>query len=309
MFRRGYLGVDGFFLLSGLLLAHAHPALGASRAELRRFWTRRLARIYPVHLAVLGLFALLLAAGAALGYSPRDPDRFEGRELALSLLLLHGWGFSARWAWNYPSWSISTEWLGYLLFPAAWLCVRRLPASLALALAAACLATLFAVQRGQGVGLNLTYGGPLERFAPEFVAGMAAARLAPAIRAPGRAVVLAGAAWLAAGLAWGSDAWAVPGLLLALTGLLVNALQGRGPLLAWAPGAVRLGELSYAFYMSFALVETVQALLWRILRLAPPERPAAYAAVATVATLALAALLRRFVELPGLRLASRRASV
>ena len=34
---RGYLGVDGFFVLSGLILAHAHPATGTPW----RFWARR----------------------------------------------------------------------------------------------------------------------------------------------------------------------------------------------------------------------------------------------------------------------------
>lgn len=306
---RGYLGVDGFFLLSGMLLAHVHPALGTDRDGVAGFWAKRLARIYPVHLATIALMGLLLAGAALAGVEPRDPARFGGRELVLNLLLLHGWGLSARWAWNYPSWSVSSEWFGYLLFPFAWRAMRGTGPAAAAAVACAALALLFLVQRG--TGLNLTYQGALWRLAPEFAAGMAAARLAPVLarRASGRLVAAAGLAWSVASLAAFSDAWVVPGLLLCLGGLLIAAIQGRAPLLARAPGLIEAGELSYAFYMSFAVVETVQALVWRRLAMAPADDPLAYVAFATLATLALAMLLRRFVERPGLRLATRLASV
>src|ERR1700733_7418162 len=57
---RGYLGVDGFFLLSGLILARTHRefsprAPGRFGPKAWRFFSRRLARIYPVHAATLCL--------------------------------------------------------------------------------------------------------------------------------------------------------------------------------------------------------------------------------------------------------------
>ncbi len=125
--RRGYLGVDGFFVLSGMVLAHAHPALEPRLAEALRFWGKRLLRIYPVHLATVSLLLMVVLVGWAMGLPPRDPGRFAPGELVRHLLLVHGWGFSARWAWNYPSWSISTELAGYLAFPLLWFCVRRVP--------------------------------------------------------------------------------------------------------------------------------------------------------------------------------------
>lgn len=122
--RRGYLGVDGFFVLSGSVLALAHPELVPAWPQLREFWLKRLRRIYPVHLAMIVLLIVLLGGGALAHVYPRNPDRFGLGELARHLLLVHGWGASDRWAWNYPSWSISTEWAGYLAFPMLWLFIR-----------------------------------------------------------------------------------------------------------------------------------------------------------------------------------------
>lgn len=298
---RGYLAVDGFFLLSGMVLAHAHPRLGVRAPDIARFWARRLLRIYPVHLAIIGLFVGLIVASAAGGLLPRDPDRFSVHELLLNLLLLHGWGFSDRWAWNYPSWSISTEWFGYLAFPAAWWVVRKLPRAACAALVVACLAALFAIERRYGIGLNLTYTGAIGRLVPEFIAGMAAARLASWISLCARICALAGIVGTILLQGTAPDAAVVPFLLIALTGLLA----APRPMLARIPGLIAAGELSYAFYMSFAVVETAQAVLWRHLSETPANRPLAYIAIATLGTLALAIALRALVERPALRLGKR----
>jgi peptidoglycan/LPS O-acetylase OafA/YrhL len=314
--QRGYLGVDGFFVLSGLVLAHAHPALTCGAADMGRFWAKRLLRIYPVHLAMLGLLALMLAAGFAAGLAPRDPGRFGLGELARHLLLVQGWGLSNRWAWNYPSWSISTEWAGYLAFPLLWLALRRMSPGACLAGVAAMLGVLAMVDiRAEAVGLNLTYEGALSRFFPEFIAGMAALRIADLAerRVNGPMLACAGAC-LAICALWLAQDWAVVAALwLVLAGMLLTARQGRGAALARIPGMLWLGGVSYAFYMSFAVVETGQALVWRRLGLAPADWPLVYVAETTALTLALATLAWWFVERPALRLgrhlAARRPGV
>ena len=194
LLRRGYLGVDAFFVLSGLVLAQAYPMLGWRWREIQRFWLRRLARIYPVHLAMILLLAALALAGWAVGLRPREPVRFGLDELWRNLLLIHRWGLSDRWAWNYPSWSISTEWAGYLAFPLLWAITRRLPVHLVCFLPVGMLLALLAAETAAGgTGLNLSYRGALSRFLPEFIAGMAAVRLASASIAlpPGRFIALA----------------------------------------------------------------------------------------------------------------------
>jgi peptidoglycan/LPS O-acetylase OafA/YrhL len=302
--RRGYLGVDGFFILSGLILAHVHPHLGLSWPDVRGFWARRLLRIYPVHLAVIFLLLLLLAAGVSAGLTPRDPARFGVDELLRNLLLVHGWGLSDRWAWNYPSWSISTEWAGYLAFPLLWAAMRRLSAVQAAMLLPVLLAALVAAEwGGGGMRLNMAYSGALGRFFPEFLAGMALSRAAPLLGGlvTGKIFLAVVAAWTMAATFGPSDAVVVAGLFLVLAGLFLNARSGGSPVLARLPGLIFLGTISYAFYMSFAAVEMAQAVLWRQLATAPADHPLFFSLLTTALTLALAVLLWRGVERPAQR--------
>jgi peptidoglycan/LPS O-acetylase OafA/YrhL len=302
---RGYLGVDAFFVLSGLVLAHAHPGLQSSVGATWRFWTRRFLRIYPVHLVTILLLAAVAIGGAVLHLPPRDPGRFGRGELARHLLLVHGWGFSDRWAWNYPSWSVSTEWAGYLAFPLLWFLLRRASRGVCAAVLIAMVALLASVDMAEGpTGLNLSFHGALARFFPEFVAGMALARVAEGVpgRLRGGAVAAAGLAAALAALHLGRDWMVVGGIVLTLAGLLLAARQGRTAILARMPGLRTLGEVSFAFYMCFAIVETVQAFAWRRLGVAPADRQWLFVALSTLATLALALALRAWVERPALRL-------
>ncbi len=55
VFSRGYLAVDGFFVLSGFILCHVYATSfsSVSLSQYRTFLVARLARIYPVHLFML----------------------------------------------------------------------------------------------------------------------------------------------------------------------------------------------------------------------------------------------------------------
>ena len=111
----GYFGVDVFFILSGFIISYIHIDDFLSWADLkkntRRFLTLRLFRIYPLHLITL---LLLIAFPVAAYYDPGSPTAVDFIE---NLLMVHAWGFPVVMCWNIPSWSISTEWLLYLLFP------------------------------------------------------------------------------------------------------------------------------------------------------------------------------------------------
>jgi peptidoglycan/LPS O-acetylase OafA/YrhL len=315
--RRGYLGVDGFFILSGFVLAYAHPTMGFSPPELWGFWRRRLARIYPVHVATICLLVLLLAVGWMAGQIPRDPARFSPIALAGNLLLVHGWGETVVGTWNYPSWTISTEWAGYLAFPLLWFVVRRLrTGALFVVLAAALAALAWAEAEGGIMRLNLTYRAGFARFVPEFVAGMALARLIPVLVAELAgwrslsALVGIGLAIVALVASGRTDTSMVLVLFAVLAGFAVRAGQGGAPILARMPGFVYLGTISYSFYMSFAVVEMIQAVAWRRLAIPPADHPLAFALSTVAATFALAWMLLKCVEQPGhrrLRLAARPA--
>jgi peptidoglycan/LPS O-acetylase OafA/YrhL len=298
--HRGYLGVDGFFVLSGFVLAYGEPprALG----EVPRFWARRVLRIYPVHLATIALFAILLGAAAVAGVTPNDPSRFGVGALAQHLLLLHGWGWAENWAWNYPSWSISSEWAGYLAFPLLLALLLRLPAAAVGLAIAGGVVVLALLERSSPTGLNVSLQGPLWRFLPEFVAGIALCRGARSGAFEGRRTILAGAAIaLPVAVVWLPDTAVVVALALLVLGLAVSGLGGVR-LLDRVPGLRVLGGLSYAFYMSFAVSEMLLAAALRAAGLAPPDRPVLYVVAMTALTMALATALSFAVERPALRL-------
>ena len=117
-FAHGYLAVDLFFVLSGFVLwwnyGPAFVAEGTRAAP--RFLARRIARIFPLHLAILAAMALFALALLASG---RDPGPHYGfAALPAHALLVQNWGFTADLRWNDPAWSISTEWAAYLLLAA-----------------------------------------------------------------------------------------------------------------------------------------------------------------------------------------------
>lgn len=114
---KGYLAVDLFFVLSGFVIwyNYAGRIQGGGWGETKAFLWRRFARVWPLHGAVLGAFALF---ALLLGVTGRDASGYPWAELPLHLLLVQNWGFLPELAWNHPAWSISTELAAYLLFPA-----------------------------------------------------------------------------------------------------------------------------------------------------------------------------------------------
>ena len=120
---KGYLAVDLFFMLSGFVMwLNYGPRLRAQGlAGAPAFWWRRLARIWPLHAAVLGalvVFALVLLV------TGRDMANYPLAQLPLHVLLVQNWGLTPDLTWNHPAWSISAELGAYLLFPLAVAAVR-----------------------------------------------------------------------------------------------------------------------------------------------------------------------------------------
>lgn len=126
--QRGFVFVDLFFVLSGLVIAHVYAQrdIGQSLTSYRRFLGHRLARIYPLHLAVLSVLMLPTLSRLLNGASP-----WAGNNTPLSLvselLLLDSIGLHDSLTWNEVSWSISAEWFAYLLSPPILLLARRGP--------------------------------------------------------------------------------------------------------------------------------------------------------------------------------------
>lgn len=117
--RVGSLGVDLFFTLSGFILTYTYlnklgPALKARQAG--HFLWLRLARIYPVHFVMLNVAGLVVIASGFLGQQV-EKSWLNPASYLKQLLLIQEWGPNPSRGWNFVAWSLSMEWLAYLLMP------------------------------------------------------------------------------------------------------------------------------------------------------------------------------------------------
>ncbi len=259
----GYTAVSFFFVLSGFVLALAYLQSNAS-VDTRRFLTARFARIYPA------LFAcLLLDLPHFLYYEIRLqhdslPHILTGA--AISFTALEAW-FPRIAGIDGPSWSISVEFLFYLVFPflapPLWRMRSRLlwPTAAAFYLAGNFL--VYVVYRAYGDSFALSYQ-PFTHLA-EFLLGICTARLylsstkSPRLSAICRrfgtpAALLAAAAFLAIPAL--SLRIPVPylqhALLVPIYSVLILAFASGSPLIAKLfsrNGFVLLGEASFALYL------------------------------------------------------------
>ena len=303
----GYLGVDGFFLLSGFALWLGYGSRPpADAAGVKRFLVRRLAKIWPLHaLALLALAAIILAAQAG-GAAIRDPERFRAVDFVLQLLLVNAWETTSRHAWNYPSWALSVEWAGYLAFPAVLLSLLRLRTAFLFPLAAAAVAGLFWLAAGEaGVGLNHTLHLGLVRFGLEFVLGLALGRLATEGLLP-RGAVLAATSAVPLGLGLRLDALTVLGLAAAIVALWQRPAADTGPARRRPDLMLRLGEASFGVYLCWVFIEIALVGVLRVVDPGPAARVLLMGA-AFAANLAAGWLAWRLVEVPAHRWIMERA--
>jgi len=119
--RVGRLGVDLFFALSGFILTHTYLTKLGPRITwpgARHFLWLRLARIYPVHFVMLNVAGLAVLAQQKFGSSVAGSrDWLNAKDYLKQVLLIHEWGPDPQRGWNFPAWSLSMEWLAYLVFP------------------------------------------------------------------------------------------------------------------------------------------------------------------------------------------------
>jgi peptidoglycan/LPS O-acetylase OafA/YrhL len=107
-------GVSFFFVLSGFILAYNYPVM-ATWADIGKFFKARIARIWPAHIAAIGLM-ILLSINMNIDGLSREKAVFVGFVnifLLQSIVPLREVFFS----FNPVSWSISTEMFFYFAFP------------------------------------------------------------------------------------------------------------------------------------------------------------------------------------------------
>ncbi|MEU0335135.1 acyltransferase [Streptomyces sp. NPDC006193] len=303
-FGSGATGVSFFFVLSGFVLTwSARP-----RDRVLAFWRRRAARIYPVHLVTL---AVAFVMACTLTHQGRPTVK----QALANALLLHSWWRPWWQTLNPVSWSLACEAFFYAAFPLLFLVLRRLGVrgSTALGGLAVAAVVVLAWADAHHWWTRSIYSFPAARL-PEFVLGAIAARLVllGRWRGPGLEASLALAIigyFLVPQVTPGYSATVctIAGFALLIPAAAVADLRGL-PSLWRHRRTVRLGELSFAFYMIHLLV----------LRAAAPllgARPhygavaglAVTAAVFTV-SLALSWALYEGVERPARRLLLRSRS-
>jgi len=124
---RGWLGVDLFFILSGFIISYCYfdKMTNFTKEQAKIFWIKRFARVYPTHLFVLLLFVMVIGGATSLGLFTDTQDKYTFAKLIPQVLLLNGIGMFDHQGWNLPSWSVSSEFLAYLVFPIIPLILKR----------------------------------------------------------------------------------------------------------------------------------------------------------------------------------------
>ncbi|WP_225768481.1 acyltransferase [Inquilinus sp. Marseille-Q2685] len=309
---KSYLFVDLFFSLSGFILMHVYGrgfADGPSRATLGPFLRARLARLYPLHLVLLGGFVLLELVKLAVDRT--GLDAFGGSHtlatLPGSLLLLNAAGLYDTITWNGPSWSISAEWIVGLAFPLLVPVVARLRPSGLLLLYVTTLAGFALLSAGPQHDLDLTSDWGVPRCFLGFVGGMILYRVwqdgAPEWMATDIAALATAAGIVLAMHLNMRGVFVVP-----LFGLLILCLAQNTARVGRALGTrpmIFLGEISYAVYLAQILLLDSVHLGWR-LATGHDLQEAGFSALQSLGVIALmvaallplSILLHRRVEVP-----------
>ncbi len=273
----GYLGVDLFFILSGFVIWHAHgPEMAhPTLRKFVRFICLRAARLYPVYLFTLAIFAGMVWLLPALGFQVVRSGDYPLKHFILSILLVQTWGLTRELTWNFPSWSVSAEWFCYLLFPVAAVIGARLGRG---AIVAGILLLLMAVTTAYLTSFDLTMnqaigGRALVRATTEFALGCLLRALQDRARTeawPWTAITVAVAAvWVASFYTpLPVEVVAIP---LFATLVLAGSVHGNvvSRVLSWRP-FMAIGGASYSLYLMQAPVEKAATDLEQFLS---PSRP------------------------------------
>ncbi|MFT3997872.1 MAG: acyltransferase [Asticcacaulis sp.] len=301
--RHGYISVDLFFVLSGFVMAMTYGKLfdGAFQwPSFRKFILMRVARVWPLFALMTILTALLIPT--VLGKRYYYEDVLHG--LIPNLTMTQAWGLANSIV--RPSWSISTEWAAYLVFPLLVMAGLKGTWRRALLWGALAVGALALVAYGPlWFGQTARRSGPLDiaasyaagtmlRCLLSFFIGMVAYRFRALV--PSRAAVLILCAALLL-IAWRpSDV-----LLVGLFALLIMSLSNdEGPVaavLSWKPVYLS-GVWSYAIYLIHDVV------LFGVFRTLPkygltlPGERAHWLMAAIAFTVALSALAHYGFEKP-----------
>lgn len=303
------LFVDMFFILSGFVISYSYPATSTGLRSYVRFLVRRIARIYPLHLLTLLIFAVLALVGIS-----GPTSHASWLDFLHNLLLVQAWGVTDHLSFNSPAWSISAELFCYVLFPLFMLLAGRVSPLMLAIIVALCYGILAHAhlpiwqERSQMYGATFDFG--MLRALPSFLNGILLTVLfglsSDYRRKP---VAFAGIA-LFAGSVLILNLYAKPDLAIILFSLAILVTATGESAFARFPGSDwlgRLGNTSYAIYM---VHEVLLILLfkpaWHYFGLQPSMFPV-FALVCCIILTVVADVTYHYVENPARKLINRLA--
>jgi peptidoglycan/LPS O-acetylase OafA/YrhL len=332
----GAQGVDLFFILSGFVLTWNYlDRMGRSwstRETLHFLWLR-LARVWPVYLVTMHLAALLVILSLHVGHVPLpEASDLTAVSYIRQVLLVQLWfePFFDGTSWDGPAWSISAEWLAYLLFGGLALVIFRMK----LATRARTLMWLAVAASLPPVVMLLASGhfytpwSWLPRIVTQFAAGALACAAVRRLRLTDRGRHIAG--WLSllllaavVGVLYWFNAHPISGVVendssgvvdVLFVPLVITLAVGLGslPRLLSTRVMVYGGQISFCLYMVHELVHTTWGWAVEQFQLTPWESdsPWKWNVLGLFAiALALSSLLYHAVEEPARRWMRRMVDV
>jgi len=122
LLNAGAQGVDLFFILSGFVLTWNYlDRMGprwSAKATVHFLWLR-LSRVWPVYLVTMHIAGLWILFTLYVGTHPSSElEKFTAISYLRQLVMVQLWfePFFDGTSWDGPAWSISAEWLAYLVF-------------------------------------------------------------------------------------------------------------------------------------------------------------------------------------------------
>lgn len=119
--KAGGIGVSFFFVLSGFLLYIRYGNVfenNLSKAQILKFYKSRFFRIYPAYfLGLLLVTVIHYVASTTITPNPLSNIQVSGWLVNLFALQTFSSNIFTQQFWNAPSWSVSTEFFFYFIFP------------------------------------------------------------------------------------------------------------------------------------------------------------------------------------------------
>ncbi|WP_312689729.1 acyltransferase family protein [Brevundimonas nasdae] len=274
--QHSYLFVDYFFVLSGFVIAHAYAGRLKTGRDAGRFMVRRLGRVWPLHVLMLGAFIALELARLFFhvdSASAFTRDR-SVEAIFTNLLLIQAWHVHPYLTWNGPAWTLSAEVACYLIFAALVLAAPKRFRWIGLVLAiVGGVLVLTCAKRF----MNTTYDFAVQQADDGFFLGCLLQGILTKIprlkgmAATGLEIAAVVAACVFIGYAQGPVTVAVTLVFVALVWVF-SGEDGALSRLLDHPALVTLGRWSFAIYMVHMFILTVMMIVARKLNWVPERR-------------------------------------